>query len=375
MYGWIWRHLPGPLAARIAAGAVPGRRRGRAADVRGVPVGRAQTALQQRHHAHPVTRLVTCACSWSTTTTASSTTSSSTWPSSAPSAWCGATTPVRRSDEIGRGSTGCWSAPARVPRSGPARASTSIRHCAEAGSAGARRVPRPSGDRRGLGRAPSTARRNCCTARRASCTTTARGVLAGAARPVHRDPVPLADRAAGDHPGRVRGHRRAPTPAIVMAMRHRELPVEGVQFHPESVLTDGGHRMLANWLRCAASRCPRPRSPTWRTGMRALAEAAADASEQGGPTVSRHSWARCPVCRIPRSPIVTVDRVALADRAALRDILVTHLPVLRRVGHRTFSRTFRSPFQPSARAGCLRVPRSRSARSDPASRPGCPARR
>ncbi len=35
---------------------------------------------------------------------------------------------------------------------------------------------------------------------------------------------------------------------IVMAMRHRELPVEGVQFHPESVLTDGGHRMLANWL-------------------------------------------------------------------------------------------------------------------------------
>ncbi|NIJ14431.1 para-aminobenzoate synthetase component 2 [Saccharomonospora amisosensis] len=35
---------------------------------------------------------------------------------------------------------------------------------------------------------------------------------------------------------------------IVMGMRHRELPVEGVQFHPESVLTEGGHRMLANWL-------------------------------------------------------------------------------------------------------------------------------
>src|SRR6185295_18568559 len=35
---------------------------------------------------------------------------------------------------------------------------------------------------------------------------------------------------------------------IVMAMRHRELPVEGVQFHPESVLTQGGHQMLANWL-------------------------------------------------------------------------------------------------------------------------------
>ena len=35
---------------------------------------------------------------------------------------------------------------------------------------------------------------------------------------------------------------------VVMAMRHRELAVEGVQFHPESVLTQGGHRMLANWL-------------------------------------------------------------------------------------------------------------------------------
>ena len=35
---------------------------------------------------------------------------------------------------------------------------------------------------------------------------------------------------------------------VVMAMRHRELPIEGVQFHPESVLTEGGHIMLANWL-------------------------------------------------------------------------------------------------------------------------------
>jgi para-aminobenzoate synthetase component 2 len=35
---------------------------------------------------------------------------------------------------------------------------------------------------------------------------------------------------------------------IVMAMRHRTLPIEGVQFHPESVLTEGGHIMLANWL-------------------------------------------------------------------------------------------------------------------------------
>ena len=35
---------------------------------------------------------------------------------------------------------------------------------------------------------------------------------------------------------------------VIMAVRHKDLAVEGVQFHPESVLTEGGHRMLANWL-------------------------------------------------------------------------------------------------------------------------------
>ncbi len=35
---------------------------------------------------------------------------------------------------------------------------------------------------------------------------------------------------------------------VVMAIRHESLPIEGVQFHPESVLTQGGHRIVANWL-------------------------------------------------------------------------------------------------------------------------------
>jgi len=43
---------------------------------------------------------------------------------------------------------------------------------------------------------------------------------------------------------------------IIMAVRHRELPVEGVQFHPESVLTEGGHRMLANWMAAAGHPVP-----------------------------------------------------------------------------------------------------------------------
>jgi para-aminobenzoate synthetase component 2 len=35
---------------------------------------------------------------------------------------------------------------------------------------------------------------------------------------------------------------------VIMGVQHAELPIHGVQFHPESILTQGGHRMLANWL-------------------------------------------------------------------------------------------------------------------------------
>jgi para-aminobenzoate synthetase component 2 len=41
---------------------------------------------------------------------------------------------------------------------------------------------------------------------------------------------------------------------VVMALRHESLPIDGVQFHPESVLTQGGHRLVANWvMRCGAT--------------------------------------------------------------------------------------------------------------------------
>jgi para-aminobenzoate synthetase component II len=44
---------------------------------------------------------------------------------------------------------------------------------------------------------------------------------------------------------------------VIMAVRHRELPVEAVQFHPESVLTEGGYQLLANWLAvCGDSDAP-----------------------------------------------------------------------------------------------------------------------
>lgn len=38
---------------------------------------------------------------------------------------------------------------------------------------------------------------------------------------------------------------------VIMAIEHRDAPVWGVQFHPESVLTEGGYRMLGNWLETA----------------------------------------------------------------------------------------------------------------------------
>ena len=61
-------------------------------------------------------------------------------------------------------------------------------------------------------------------------------------------------------------------------MRHRTLPLEGVQFHPESVLTQDGYRMLANWLHECGSTDARERAEALSThGHGARGAAAADA--------------------------------------------------------------------------------------------------
>jgi len=47
---------------------------------------------------------------------------------------------------------------------------------------------------------------------------------------------------------------------VVMAIQHRTLPISGVQFHPESVLTQYGHQMLGNWLVACGDAGARARS-------------------------------------------------------------------------------------------------------------------
>ena len=57
---------------------------------------------------------------------------------------------------------------------------------------------------------------------------------------------------------------------VVMAMRHTSLPIEGVQFHPESVLTEAGHVMLANWLATCGDPTALDRAPALAAEVDAL---------------------------------------------------------------------------------------------------------
>ncbi len=61
---------------------------------------------------------------------------------------------------------------------------------------------------------------------------------------------------------------------VIMALRHRTLPIEGVQFHPESVLTQGGHLMLANWLAACGLPAALDRAPALAAEVEARRAAA-----------------------------------------------------------------------------------------------------
>ncbi|MDQ3504424.1 MAG: aminodeoxychorismate/anthranilate synthase component II [Actinomycetota bacterium] len=73
------------------------------------------------------------------------------------------------------------------------------------------------------------------------------GVLAGLPSPFTATRYHSLAAAEGELPEELEVTSRTPN-GIVMSVRHRSLPIEGVQFHPESVLTVGGHQLLATWL-------------------------------------------------------------------------------------------------------------------------------
>jgi para-aminobenzoate synthetase component 2 len=73
------------------------------------------------------------------------------------------------------------------------------------------------------------------------------GVLAGLPSPFTATRYHSLSVREGSLPDELEVTARTPG-GVIMALRHRDLPLEGVQFHPESVLTEGGHRLLANWL-------------------------------------------------------------------------------------------------------------------------------
>src|SRR5882757_1892054 len=65
----------------------------------------------------------------------------------------------------------------------------------------------------------------------------------------------------------VTGHTAS---GVIMAMRHVSLPIEGVQFHPESILTEDGHVLLANWLAVVGDPTARVKAPALSAAIRQL---------------------------------------------------------------------------------------------------------
>ena len=68
------------------------------------------------------------------------------------------------------------------------------------------------------------------------------------ARPLRRHPLPLAGGRAGQRARRASRSPPARRDGVIMGLRHRTLAVEGVQFHPESLLTPEGPSLLSNFL-------------------------------------------------------------------------------------------------------------------------------
>jgi para-aminobenzoate synthetase component II len=95
------------------------------------------------------------------------------------------------------------------------------------------------------------------------------GVLAGVPSPVTVTRYHSLAVADAGLPDTLTVTGRTPS-GVIMALRHATLPIEGVQFHPESVLTQCGHRMVANWLRLCGANVDEGRVAELVAGVEAL---------------------------------------------------------------------------------------------------------
>ena len=90
-----------------------------------------------------------------------------------------------------------------------------------------------------------------------------RGVFAGLAMPFRRGRYHSLVVADEGLPAALEVSARTRADGMIMGLRHREFPVHGVQFHPESVLTDEGRQMLRNFLNLRPSVVEAGRSPAF----------------------------------------------------------------------------------------------------------------
>ena len=155
----------------------------------------------------------------------------------------------QRRDHGRRGGRARTVAPRHLPRPGPARGrGRDAGDPAPALPAACRRSASASGTRRSCRStaARSGGRSELVHGKATIVAHDGRGIFAGLPGRLPRGPLPLA---RGDVACPTASRCRRPTAdGEVMAVRHRELPVDGVQFHPESVLTPHGRDIARNFL-------------------------------------------------------------------------------------------------------------------------------